>query len=138
MAERIAEKTAQDAGLTQVRFTSAATSTDEIGQPIDPRAVRVLKQGGYRTSNHRAHQITAQEIHQADLVVAMEMVHLNRMERIAPEADNIVLLTDFDPDATPGSGIEDPWYGPQSGFEITRTAIERAMPALLDWVRDRG
>ena len=54
-------------------------------------------------------------IENADLVLAMENIHLDKMRAIAPGADNLQLLTDFDPDASPGEGIPDPWYGPESG-----------------------
>jgi len=135
MAERIAERMAHDAGL-HARFTSAATSTDEIGNPIDRRAARMLQAHGYRTSGHRAHQITADEIRRADLVVAMEQIHIDRLRRLAPDADNLALITDFDPSAAPGSGIDDPWYGPDSAFDVTRGEVERAMPGLLDWIKE--
>lgn len=137
MAERIAQKMAEDTGLTCVNFTSAAVLRDEAGNPMDPRAVRVLQRGGYRAAGHRAHQITAGEIRDADLVVGMEPRHIERMQRLVPSATNLRLITDFDPDAAPGSGIEDPWYGPESGFEVTRAALERAVPGVLDWVRSR-
>jgi len=138
MAERIAEKMASDAGLRYVRFSSAATSAEELGNPIDSRAARVLAEGGYRTSGHRAHRITAAEIRDADLVVAMEPLHIERMLRLAPDAGNLALMTDFDPAAAPGTGIDDPWYGPVSAFRVTRAELERAMPGLLAWVRERG
>ncbi|MCL2781630.1 MAG: low molecular weight phosphotyrosine protein phosphatase [Actinomycetia bacterium] len=134
MAERIAERMARDAGL-DVTFTSAATSTEELGRPIDRRAARVLRAAGYRAADHSAHQITADEIDRADLVVAMERLHLDRMRRLAPDAENLALMTDFDPTATPGTGIADPWYGPDSGFEAVKKQLERAMPGLLAWVR---
>ena len=135
MAERIADKMALEAGLTGVRFTSAGTSDDDIGHPIDARAVTELRAGGYRTTNHRAHQITAQEIRDADLVVAMEDVHVEKMRDLVPDANNIRLLTDFDPEARPGSGIPDPWYGKPAAFAATKTQLERAIPGVLDWVR---
>jgi protein-tyrosine phosphatase len=135
MAERIAEKKVGDAGITGVRLTSAATSTDELGNPMDSRAARELEAHGYRSTNHRAHQITAQEIREADLVVCMENIHIEKIRRLVPDADNLVLLTDFDPNATDGSGIDDPWYGPASGFATTRKEIEAAMDGFLDWVR---
>jgi len=131
MAERIAEKMAADEGLTRIRFTSAATSTDELGNPIDPRAVAVLAQSGYRTSNHHAHQITPAEIRSATLIVGMEKLHLDRVRKLVPDADNLALMTDFDPNATPGSGIQDPWYGSPAGFVTTRTQLEQAIPGLL-------
>jgi protein-tyrosine phosphatase len=104
---------------------------------MDSRAAAVLKKGGYRWDGHRAHQITAVEIRGADLVIGMEQLHLNLMRRLTPDTDNLALMTDFDPSATPGSGIDDPWYGPASGFDVTRLELERAIPGVLDWVRER-
>ena len=134
MAERIAERMARDAGLDAV-FTSAGTSSEEVGNPIDRRAARVLQAHGYRAEGHHAHRITADEVRRADLVVAMERLHVDRIRRLVPDADNLALMTDFDSSAEPGSGIDDPWYGPDSAFEATRAEIERAMPGLLDWIR---
>lgn len=132
MAERVAEKLAADRGLDDLVFTSAATSREEIGAPIDRRAVSVLQRHGYRTGGHAAHQITRSEIENAELVLAMEDIHLRKMLAIAPGVDNLRLLTDFDPAAVPGSGIDDPWYGPGSGFERTLASVEGAIPGLLD------
>ena len=132
MAERVAEKLAADRGLDDVVFSSGATSREEIGAPIDDRAVAVLRRHGYRTGDHSAHQITRSEIESADLVLAMENIHLTKMLAIAPGADNLRLLTDFDPDAPPGYGIDDPWYGVDAGFERTLAAVEAAIPGLLD------
>ena len=135
IAERVAERAAADAGLSGVEFTSAATSREEIGAPIDPRAQQVLHAHGYRTGGHSAHQITAAEIADADLVIAAEPLHVDRMLRIAPDADNIALLSAYDPAAEPGSGLPDPWYGGPEGFEDTLAAVEAAMPGVLDEVR---
>jgi low molecular weight protein-tyrosine phosphatase len=142
MAERVAEQQAAARGLTGVKFSSAATSREELGSPIDPRAARVLEQHGYRSGHHAAHQITSDEIEAADLVLAMEDIHVRKMLAIDPGATNLKLLTDFDPDAPAGSGIDDPWYGSAAGFDRTLASIEAAMPALLDhvagWVRVRS
>ncbi len=137
MAERVAEKLAADRGLDDIVFTSAATSREEIGAPIDDRAVEVLRRHGYRTDGHAAHQITRPEIEAADLVLAMEDIHLTKMLAIAPDADNLRLLTEFDPDAAPGQGIDDPWYGPEAGFERTLASVEAAIPGLLDHLDGR-
>ncbi len=136
IAERVAEKLAADRGLTGVQFSSAATSREELGAPMDERAARVLGRRGYRTGGHRAHQITRDEIERADLVLAMEDIHVRKMLAIDPGATNLRLLTDFDPDAEPGSGIDDPWYGPGSGFERTLASIEAAVPGVLDTVAE--
>lgn len=131
-AERVAEKAAAERGLTELVFTSAATSREEAGAAIDPRAAAVLRRHGYRAGGHAAHRITRAEIEGAELVLAMEDIHLRKMRAIAPDADNLRLLTEFDPDAAPGSGIDDPWYGPAAGFERTLASVEAAIPGLLD------
>jgi protein-tyrosine phosphatase len=134
IAERVAERQAADQGLDGVRFTSAGTSTEELGEPIDPRAASVLREHGYRTDGHSAHQITADELAEADLVVAMERLHVGRMQRIG-DTSRVRLLTDFDPDAEPGSGVPDPWYGGPEGFDRTLDAVRAAMPGILDQIR---
>ena len=136
IAERVAERQAAEAGLTGVEFTSAGTSDEELGRPMDRRAAAVLRDHGYRSGDHRAHQIDADEIEGADLVVAMEDIHVRRMLAIAPGATNLSLLSDYDPAAEPGSGVPDPWYGSAAGFEDTLEMIEAAVPGVLDRVRD--
>ncbi len=135
MAERVAERYLREHGI-EAHLTSAATSREEIGAPIDPRAVQSLTGAGYRTDGHAAHQITAEEIAQADLVVAMEQIHVDKM-RCMTGADNanVVLLTDYDPESEPGAGVPDPWYGDQDGFQSTLATIERAMPGLAEAIR---
>ena len=136
IAERVAQRQAEEAGLTGVEFTSAATSNEELGEPMDRRAATVLRERGYRSEGHRAHQVTAAEVQAADLVIAMEDLHVRKMRALAPDAANLSLLTDYDPLATPGSGVPDPWYGSQAGFYDTLAAVEAAMPGVLDRVRE--
>ena len=135
IAERVARRQAEQQGLTGVEFTSAATSAEELGEPMDRRAAAVLRDRGYTADGHVAHQIDAAEIEAADLVVAMEDIHVRKMLAMDPGAQNLRLLTDFDPAATPGSGVPDPWYGTQAGFYDTLETVEAAMPGLLDHVR---
>jgi protein-tyrosine phosphatase len=135
MAERVAERAAEEAGLTGVEFTSAATSREELGEPMDRRAAAVLRERGYRADGHAAHQVSAAEIESADLVIAMEDIHVTKMTAIAPGATNLSLLSDFDPEAEPGSGVPDPWYGTPTGFYGTLEMIEAAIPGVLDRVR---
>ncbi len=136
MAERVAQAQAIRQGIS-ARFTSAATSTEEHGAGMDTRAADKLAAAGYDPGNHQAHQITASEIAEADLVIAMEDLHLRMMTGIAGGdlGSHVRLLTDFDPDAEPGSGVPDPWYGSADGFADTLASIEAAMPGILDEVR---
>lgn len=136
MAERVAKFQAAKAGIS-AEFTSAATSTEEIGSAMDRRAADKLRAAGYDPTGHEAHQVTAEEIATSDLVIAMEDLHLRKMQGIAGGelGEHVRLLTDFDPDAEPGSGVPDPWYGDADGFADTLATIEAAMPGILDEVR---
>lgn len=136
MAERVARAHAVDAGL-DLHITSAAVSSEELGAPIDPRAAHVLRAAGYDASGHRARRITADEIRSSALVIAAEQLHIDRMLRLAPDADNLALINDFNPAMAPGTPLNDPWYGPASGFDATLADIEAAMPGILDEARRR-
>ena len=135
IAERVAQHAAFSAGLDNVVFSSAAAENSNVGEPMDRRATAALKARGYRYGPHSAHQVTATEIADADLVIAMEDIHIRKMLAIAPGATNLSLLSEYDPAAEPGSGVPDPWYGTPAGFYGTLDAIEAAMPGLLDRVR---
>jgi len=136
MMERIAAARIAEEGL-DVRVTSGGTSSEESGNPIDHRARRVLERAGYDASDHRAHQVTAREVADADLVIAAEEHHRRRLLSLAPEAD-VRLLSDFDPDLADGTGLPDPWYGPPEEFDETLTAVEAAMPGLMAHLRTRA
>jgi protein-tyrosine phosphatase len=135
MAERIAERAAADAGMTDVEFTSAGTISEEYDDPMDHRAAAVLEKHGYRHADHRARRISEARLETADLVVAMEDSHVSSVLALATDPGKVSLLTDFDPAAEPGSGVPDPWFGSDAGFDDTLTAIEAAMPGLLERIR---
>jgi len=135
MAERVAERAAADAGLTDVEFSSAGTISEEFDDPMDRRAAAVLEERGYRFHDHLARRITAAQLESADLVVAMEDSHVRSVLEMALDPNKVSLLTDFDPAAEPGSGVPDPWFGSDSGFYDTLAAIEAAMPGLLERIR---
>lgn len=137
MAEFVARKVFANEGL-DARITSAGVSDEEHGGPMDSRARSVLKSHGYPCSGHNAHQIDGSEIMSADLVIAAEPRHIQMMKRMAPDADNLRLIRDYDPNCTPGTSLPDPWYGSADGFEDTLDAIEAAMPGIVDEVRFTG
>ena len=123
IAERVAEHAAAEAGITGVEFASAGTISEKYDDPMDHRAVAVLKERGYRYADHKARRITEARIESADLVVAMEDVHLRSVLKLAPDPSRVCLLTEFDPAAVPGSGVPDPWFGSDAGFYETALRV---------------
>lgn len=135
MMERVAAAHAARAGLI-VEFSSGGTSGEEHGNPIDPRARRVLERAGYDASNHHAHQVTAKELAETDLTIVAEEHHRRSLLRLAPKAD-IRLLSEFDSNLAEGTGLPDPWYGSAEGFNETLSAVEAAMGGLMAYLRTR-
>lgn len=130
MAERVARRAIAETGAG-VTVESFGISDEESGNPIDRRAVKILSGAGYDAGGHRARRVARADLESADLVVAVEPFQVDRLKRLAPDA-NIRLLNDFNPAMEPGTPLVDPWYGDLAGFETTLADIEAAMPAILE------
>ena len=73
MAEFLFRDLAEKAGLSdRVRVASAATSAEEIGNPVYPPARRKLAQLGISTDGKTAVQLTRQDYDRWDYLIGME------------------------------------------------------------------
>lgn len=131
IGERVAMGMAEERGL-DLQVSSFGLSSENEGLGIDRRAIAVLEERGYDAQDHSAQQIKQADIEAADLVVAVEPYQVDKLRRMAPGADNVRLLNDFNPDLGPGTPLIDPWYGDDDGFQDTIADVEAAMPAILD------
>ncbi|MFT4110302.1 low molecular weight protein-tyrosine-phosphatase [Propionicimonas sp.] len=131
MAKVVADAYAEREELTGVTFASAGVSAEESGHGMDPRAIATLQAAGFHPGPFSAHRMTAEEIRSAAMVIGMQTIHLRKIRELVPNAHPLYLLSDFNPDAVPGSAIEDPWYGDADDFTTTLTQIEAAMPELI-------
>lgn len=120
-------------GLVQV--SSAGTGPWHAGEPADPRAAEALAEHGYPTE-HVAAQIGAEHL-DADLLLVMDSGHLRAVRGMLDDPSRARLLRSFDPSAPDGAEVADPYYGGDRGFAEVLGMIERAMPALLDVVREQ-
>lgn len=134
IAEKVFVAELERAGLAdQVEVTSAGTGSWHVGEPADPRAVAVLRAGGY-TDAHVARQLDA-ELLSADLLVALDEGHRRAIQRLVPEPERVRLLRSFDPAAPDGAEVPDPYYGEDDGFDEVLALVRAAMPGLVEWVR---
>ena len=101
MAEFIMKHLIKQAGVSE-RFTitSAATTTEELGNDIYPNA----KRHGIPFEHRRARQIRRDE--DWDLIIAMDHENLNDIRSIYPEK-TVKLLMSF---AGEDRAVSDPWY----------------------------
>lgn len=144
MAQVVLAERLRRAGLADVAVDSAGISDEEHGHPIDPRAARVLAAHGYRVPAHRAKRITAADLAERDLVLAMTSSHARAVRLLARGDDalpgRVRMYRSFDPSAgTEGPehllDMDDPWYGDEAGFEVTLAGIEAAADAVVEHVR---
>ena len=126
MAEYVMKYLVEQAQLTdQFLIESAATSTEEIGNPVYPPARRKLAEHGISCNGHAARQMTRADYSRYDLLVGMDSANLRNMTRIAggdPEGKIRPLLYDKD--------VADPWY--TGNFEVTWQDVLRGCQALLE------
>ena len=136
MAELVFRAHLDDAGLDDVRVTSAGTGPWHVGEPADKRARATLKAHGYSTE-HVASEVSDEDL-AADLLLAADEGHAEFLRARVDDPAKVRLLRSFDPSAPEGAEVPDPYYGGDDGFEDVLGMVERAVPGLLDWVRSRG
>ncbi|GAA2751008.1 low molecular weight protein-tyrosine-phosphatase [Amnibacterium kyonggiense] len=145
MAEAVLRARFDAAGLgDRVVVDSGGTSSEELGNPVDPRAARVLQDAGYAVPDGTAHQVTPQDIGEHDLLLPMTVRHANHLRRQARTADDaakVRMYRSFDPESCVAPerdlDIDDPWYGDDAGFVATLRQIEAAADAIVEHVRGR-
>ena len=137
MAEFIMKDLVKKAGLeSQFRIESAATSREEIGNPVYPPARRKLAEHGISCEGHAARQLTNQDYEEYDLLIGMDQANLRSMYRICGGdfSDKMSLLMEHTDH--PGD-VVDPWY--TGDFEATWQDVLVGCQGLLkELTKERG
>ena len=110
MAEFIMKDLVKKAGLEgQFAIESAATSTEEIGNPVYPPARRKLAEHGISCAGKTARQLVRADYDRYDLLIGMDRANIRNMHRICggDPGGKIHLLMEFT--GRPGE-VADPWY----------------------------
>ena len=113
----------------EFEISSAAVSTEQIGNDMYPPAQLKLREKGVPFTRHFAHQITRREFDEADLVVLMDASNRRILSRLIPGSDSstkTTLLMDFT--GTPRD-VADPWY--TGDFEATYRDVLAGCRAIL-------
>lgn len=90
-------------------LSSAATSTEELGNPVYPPARRELARHGIDASGHAAHQMTKREYEEFDMIVAMDGWNVRNLMRMTggDPLGKVRLMLAGSPNPR---DIADPWY----------------------------
>ena len=130
MAEFVMKDLVRKAGLEdQFRIASAATSAEEIGNPVYPPARRKLAEHGISCAGKTARQLRREDYGQWDLFIGMDEANLQNMRRLFggdPEGKCSLLLSH----AGRSGEVADPWY--TRDFEATWKDVVEGCRALLD------
>lgn len=130
MAEFVLKDLVKKAGLEdQFSIASAATSTEEIGNPVYPPARRKLAQHSISCEGKRARQLRREDYEDWDLLIGMDQANIRNMRRICggdPE-EKIHLMLDYA--GRSGQEVADPWY--TGDFEATWQDVLSGCQGLL-------
>ena len=135
MAEFVMKDLVKKAGLaSQFQIASAATSREEIGNPVYPPAQRKLAEHGIGCAGKTARQMTRRDYEAYDYLIAMDRNNLRNMQRFvgSDPAGKVSLLMDHT--ARPGD-VADPWY--TGDFDATWRDVAEGCAALLEELKDK-
>ena len=131
-----------NSALTAADFeiASAATSTEEIGNPVYPPARRMLASHGIDCSGKKARQMTVADYNHYDYIVLMDQNNLRNLRWILPRDiyerelaqsrdGKVSLLMDW---AGKNRDVADPWY--TGDFEATWQDVNEGCTALLQHI----
>lgn len=137
-----------DSALTAADFeiASAATSTEEIGNPVYPPARRMLASHGIDCSGKTARQMTVADYNHYDYIVLMDQNNLRNLRWILPRdiyerelaqyqdardsrVGKVSLLMDW---AGKNRDVADPWY--TGDFNATWQDVNEGCTALLQHI----
>ena len=129
MAEFVMKHLVEEHGLQdQFEIASAATSTEEIGNPVYPPARRKLAEHGIGCQGKTARQMTLEDYRYYDHIIVMDRNNIRNLKRLIGEDSEhkISLLMDYT--HRPGE-VADPWY--TGDFEATWRDVLEGCEGLL-------
>ena len=135
MAEFLMKELVRQAGQAEAFcIASAATSAEELGNPVYPPVRRKLAEHGIDCTGKTARQLTRRDYEDWDLLIGMDHANIRNMRRICggdPE-EKIHLMLDYA--GRSGQEVADPWY--TGDFEATWQDVLSGCRGLLAAVTD--
>ena len=136
MAEIVLRDMLEREGLTnRISVCSAATSDEELGNPIYPPAREELLRRGYvLDGKKRSVQLCREDYDRYDLFVCMDHNNLRNMRRIfgSDPHEKMHLLMDF---TERGGEVADPWFTRR--FDVTFGDVTEGCEGLLAALKQR-
>lgn len=135
MAQYIAQHLVTQFGMeSNFYIDSAATSREEIGNPVHYGTRRKLEAEGIFCGDHRARQLKKSDYDEFDFLIGMDTQNIRNMYRILGEdpEQKVYKLLDF----TERKGdIADPWY--TGNFDLTYRDVLDGCRGLLKFIEEQ-
>ena len=132
MAEFVMKKLVRERGLEkEFLIASAATSREELGNPVYPPAKRKLWEHGMSCSGKTAMQMTKEDYDRYDYIIGMDSMNRRNILRIikSDPQSKVSLLLDF---TDRPHSVADPWYS--GDFDAAFDDITAGCRALLEHI----
>lgn len=135
MAEFLFKQYVKEQGTqNQFEIASAATSQEEIGNPVYPPARKLLLAHGIDPKGKTARQVTKRDLDYYDFIIVMDNNNVCNMYRLFGDEceDKVHKLLDFS--TRMGCDIADPWY--TDDFETTYRDIMEGIAAFYQTLQE--
>ena len=136
MAEYVMKDLVKKSNLSdQFHISSAATSTEEIGNPVHRGTRAKLAQAGIACEGHHARQMTRADYDGYDYLIGMDEWNIRNIKRITggdPEG-KIFKMMSF---AGSSRDVADPWY--TGDFEATWKDVTEGCQGLLQYILEEN
>lgn len=130
MAEFVMKRLVRERGVERdFLIKSAATSREELGNPVYPPARRMLARHGISCSGKTAVQMTKSDYEIYDYIIAMDSMNVRNIMRIIGKdnQEKVSMLLDF---TNHPRSVADPWY--TGDFDATYNDVTEGCKALLN------
>ena len=134
MAEFLLKDIVNKRGLADAfEIASAATSREEIGNPVHYGTRNKLAQFGISVAGKHAVQVTKRDYEHYDLLLVMDSNNIRNLRRVIGEdtQNKVHLLLDYT--ERKGESIADPWY--TGDFDVTYNDIMEGLAGLLVYLQ---
>ena len=116
----------------QIEVDSAATSMEEIGNPVYPPMLSVLNDHGINPSGHKARLVKKSDYDDFDFIIGMDSANRKNLLRLfgGDPDGKIALMMDSTDDP---HDVSDPWY--TRDFETAYNEIEEGCEHLFKYLK---
>ena len=132
--EGVLRHLAEKRGLAdRVRVASAGTHDYHVGEAPDARTLKHAARRGYDFSAQRAAQVSRDDFHAFDYILAMDRGHLRMLKSMRPAAAKAKVALFLEASGKwKGEDVPDPYYGGAPGFDLVLDMVEEAAERWLD------